>query len=206
MKCALIVIAFIFSNLLFGQHFYISLDGDTVSCEILREEPYFIKIKEDDNNRDRILAKEIKGYVSNNGVLMVSKRIINKNSKDSIVLLPAYGLNGKYLYNNYAGVSYITNNGVTFYELMSVHAPYSIGRKAFYENFLANDSVGLSQIKYLSDPDNEQQKLDAINSVYNYLASDKEIEKKLSVYQDYRNFTEKGLRKLIGQYMRVKFE
>lgn len=214
MRTILIFIGIVAYNVVFGQHYYIVLNGDTANCEILKEEPYSIKIKSDDSKKDWISAKEMKGYISSNGVFMESKRIINKNKKDTVILLPQYRTDRKYTYTD-SEVSMVTGNGVTFYELRIYEKPkvtiylnstggMPTGRRSWLETYIENDSVGLSKVNYLTNPDEAQQKLDAINSVYFYLMGNKDIEKKLSVYGDYRNFTEKGLKKLIAEFIGKK--
>jgi hypothetical protein len=207
MQGILALIGLVFCNALFGQHYYIALNGDTVNCEILREGPDFIRIKGTDSKKDKITAKEMKGYISNYGVLMASKRILNHKKKDSLILLPVYASDQKLVYKDYE-IAMTTGNGVTFYELTVYGSPQTSGGvpmgRITIEDYIENDSIGVSKINYLTNQDDEQQKVDAINSVYFYLMSNKEIEKKLSVYADYRNFTEKGLKKIIAEFIGKK--
>lgn len=202
MRVVFVIIGLMLCCITNCQHYYVTNQNDTIECFILDEWPKYIRIKQKDSKKDRISPDEMKCYLGTN-VIMGSKRIINQSSKDSLILLPLYPVENEIRSKNFE-IKIIKGNGLTFYEVKTYEKfvewwlkhdsrdVYIRGRDFKEENFIENDSIGLSKIKYLTNPDDEQQKLDAINSVYFYLMDNKEIEQKLSMYGDYRNFTERG--------------
>ena len=182
----------------YAQQYYITLNNDTVSCEIKKVFPRGIKIKTKEEGAKTFSSDEIKGFRMN-GIPFTAKKVVNAK-KDKLIFLPNDKVDRKFLYSD-PNLVMISGKGVTFYELTEFGSVSTYGgRSVTVSLFIENDSLGLTKVPYMSAMFSNVEQKDVVNALYDYLKNDDETRKKLDVNESWKTFNLKGIRKLMSGY------
>ena len=198
---------------LFGQDYYITRQGDSVTCEIKRVFPDGIKVKTDKKEDHSLEATQIKAFTKD-GIYFVSKQITNREKKP-FIFLPYNAGDTRYNYDKKFKLGewdwikteliVTSGTGIRFYELIESGTPKkNYLPRVEYTFYIESDSLGMRMIPYLSAIGGNADKIDVINALYDYLRDNESIEKKLSLNESWKTFNYKGVKKLIEEYIGKK--
>lgn len=200
----------------YAQTYYVGKNNDTVLCKVLKEQPTFIKIKVELKGKTRkivLYPSEISSYKNDSGEIMVSKKIMNRDSSDNgsemisvfrklyfdqSIFLPA-GIQDR-VFDYRDGHVHITTNGkVTFYEVITYGSPSNTGR-AVIKNFFLEDSVtGLSALPFADILTTKENRAEITGVLKTYLADNSVIMAKLNGEKNF-NLRANGIKKILEEY------
>ena len=186
-----------FSN---GQDFYITLNNDTVKCDVRKDFPHSVKVKVKDSGTKVFDPSEIKGY-KRDDVYFESKKILNGGKGiNALIFLPSDKVDRKYLYSD--PILSMTSNGTTtFYEVTTFSmGGYGGGRNTDIDLFVENDTLGLKLIPRMQAVFGTKSKQDVLEVLGDYIKDNKELFQKLEADDSYKTFNYKGIKKIFSDY------
>jgi hypothetical protein len=166
------------------RHYFITMDEDTITGRLLADSPNEVVIKTEDQTKSVFQPSQIKQYGGGNirGII-VSREIVNKNTRVFLPLPKKYETQSFYVYRGQGYKCYMRYRGdVLLYRISVIEqtSGYNIasgmmmggGPELVYIFYICDDKNGVSMLK----PGKEKTK----DTLRAYFAEDKEAMQKIN--------------------------